>query len=142
MLKFLNIKAFAIAAAWLSASTMLFSQNLVGMKESEIVKYMSGNMLNYSIEKGVVNSNYKYLRYSTSDGMQTILFFFDDRALCKEVRLTLDRSLHTAKLRELDSVYSKKNSSEWTDTKGKKKYSITMTDDTYYYTLKYKELKK
>lgn len=142
MLKFLNIRAITIAGILLSVSAMLSSQNLVGMKESDVVKYMSGNMQNYSIEKDIVNSIHKYLRYSTNDGMQTLLFFFDDRGNCHEVRLTLDRSLHTSKLRELDSVYSRKSPSEWTDMKGKRTYSITMTDDKWYYTLKFKEIKK
>ncbi len=121
---------------------MLFSQNLVGMRESDVAKYMSGNMQNFSVEKDIVNGVHKYLRYSTNDGMQTLLFFFDEKGFCQEVRLSLDRSLHTSKVKELNSLYTVKSDSEWTDTKGKRKYSITMTDDSWYYTLKYKEIKK
>jgi hypothetical protein len=140
--KSLNIRVIAIAGIWLFVSNMLFSQNLVGMKESDVVKYMSGNMQKYSMEKDIVNDTHKYLRYSTGDGMQTLLLFFDDKGYCKEVRLNLDRSLYNSKIRELDSSYSKQSSSEWTETKGKRLYSITMTDDTWYYTLKFKEIKK
>lgn len=141
MLKFPNIRTAIVALILLSATTILYPQNLVGLREPDIVKYMKANMQNYSIDKDIVNSIHKYLKYSTGDGMQTLLVFFNDKGYCKEVRLSLDRSLYSTKVRELDSAYTKMNNSEWLEKKGRHQYRITLTDDKWYYTLKITEKK-
>jgi hypothetical protein len=129
-------------ALLLCLPAVAYSQNLVGMKEQTVIKHMSQNYANFTRENGIVNSSYKYFRYFTNDGLQTMLIFFDQNGVCKEVRLNFDRSMLTTRKKELDALYTKVNESEWLDKKGGRSYSITLTDDMWYYTLKYKEALK
>jgi len=140
--KFLSLILIVSAVILQPVSSLLFSQNVVGMKEEDVTKYMNVNEPDFSMEKGVTNSNYKYLRYATSDGLQTVLVFFNNKGVCKEVRLSLDRSLYTAKVSKLDSMYLKQSKSEWIERKGKRSYSFTLIDDKWYYTLTIKEIIK
>lgn len=141
MLKSPKIRTVIVVIILLSVTTVIYPQNLVGLREPDIAKYMKAYMQSYSIEKDIVNSLHKYLKYSTGDGMQTLLVFFNEKGYCSEVRLSLDRSLYSTKVRELDSAYTKLNNAEWLEKKGRRQYRITLTDDKWYYTLKITEKK-
>ena len=123
-------------------SQPLCSQNLVGMKEQAVIKHVSSKMADYTQETDFVNNTYKYQRYVSNDGLQTMLVFFNDKGLCHEVRLSFDRSLISSKTKELDSYYNKLEERVWTERKGSRNYTITLTDDTWYYTLKFRETAK
>jgi hypothetical protein len=128
-----------IFSALLLFSQSLFSQNLVGMKEQAVIKHVSAKMADYKQETDFVNSSYKYQRYVTNDGLQTMLVFFNDKGVCHEVRLSFDRSLYSMKTKELDSFYTRVDEKMWMEKRGARSYTITMTDDTWYYTLKFRE---
>lgn len=123
-------------------SQPLHSQNLVGMKEQAVIKHVRTNMADYIQETDFVNSTFKYQRYVSNDGLQTMLVFFNDKGICHEVRLSFDRSLIAAKTKELNSAYNKADEMVWTERKGSRSYTITLTDDTWYYTLKFRETAK
>ena len=123
-------------------SQPLQSQNLVGMKEQAVIKHVSTKMADFIQETDFVNSTFKYQRYITNDGLQTMLVFFNDKGICHEVRLSFDRSLLAAKTKELNSIYNKADEMVWTERKGSRNYTIMLTDDTWYYTLKFRETAK
>jgi hypothetical protein len=142
VLKYLDLNALLTFSVLLLLSQPLCSQNLVGMKEQAVIKHVSTKMADYTQETGFVNSTYKYQRYVSNDGLQTMLVFFTDKGVCQEVRLSFDRSLIASKTKELDSFYNKVEEKVWTEKKGARSYTITLTDDTWYYTLKFRETTK
>jgi hypothetical protein len=128
--------------ALVAVSHQLYSQNFVGMKEPAITRFMGSKMPDYTREKGIVNNSYKYMRYVSEDGRQTLLVFFNGNGICNEVRLNFDKSLYTAKMTELNSSYTKLTEFTWTEKKGGRNYAIALTDDNWYYTLKFREITK
>lgn len=142
MLKSPSIIALLTLSAILLFSQSLYSQNMVGMKEKAVIKHVSSKMTDYTQETDFVNNSYKYQRYVSNDGLQTMLVFFNDRGVCHEVRVSFDRSLITSKTKELDSSYNKVDERVWAERKGSRNYTITLTDDTWYYTLKFRETVK
>jgi hypothetical protein len=99
-------------------------------------------MTDYNQETDFVNNSYKYQRYVSDDGLQTMLVFYNDKGVCNEVRLSFDKSLISSKTKELDLYYKKVEERVWSDKKGSRSYTITLTDDTWYYTLKFRETVK
>ena len=142
MLKFPNKNALLIFSVILLLSQPLCSQNLVGMKEQAVIKHVSTKMADYNRETNFVNSSYKYQRYVSNDGLQTMLAFFNDKGVCIEVRLSFDKSLISSKTKELDSIYNRIDEKVWTQRKGSRNYKITLTDDTWYYSLRFRETAK
>ena len=123
-------------------STAGKAQNLIGMKEPEIIQYMSQNLQEFVRQKDIVNDRFNYLKYETNDGLQTMLVFLNINLMCSEVRLTFDRALLAVKTRELNDKYSKTGENIWTEIKGRKHYSISLKDDNWYYTLSIREITK
>ncbi len=131
-----------IISVLLLLSHPLNSQNLVGMKEQAVKKHVSTKMADFIQETDFVNSTFRYQRYVTNDGLQTLLVFFNDKGVCHEVRLSFDRSLLTTKMKELDTFYKKIAEMVWSENRGSRSYTITLTDDTWYYTLRFRETAK
>jgi hypothetical protein len=106
------------------------SQNLVGYKGKDILKYMKDNRseMNYN---NVVNSQYSYLKYSDNLEKQTILFFLNKDSVCKSVRIICDLSMKTEKLNELNRLYKKSGVNRWIDKKAGKDYVVEMTDGNW-----------
>lgn len=123
-------------------STAGNAQNLVGMKEPEIIQYMSHNLPVFVRQKDIVNDRFNYLKYETKDGLQTMLVFLNNKLMCSEVRVTFDRALLAAKTRELNDKYSKTGENIWTEIKGRKHYLISLKDDNWYYTISIREISK
>jgi hypothetical protein len=118
------------------------AQNYIGMTGSDIISNMDKSMQGFTRQKDVVNENFNYLKYESNDGLQTLLFFLGQKNRCVEVRLIFDKSLYSEKVKHNDDNYTKVGENRWTEKKGRKVYSITMTDDEWFYTVKIRETGK
>ena len=108
----------------------LQSQNLIGYKGKDILKYMKMNRseMNYN---NVVNSKFRYLKYSDSSENQTILFFLNADSVCKSIRIVCDKNMIPSKLKELNSQYVKRSENKWIDKRGGKSYIIEMVEGNW-----------
>ena len=112
-------------------SMNLNGQNLIGYSEKEIRQYMTDNQKNMKFQNFINNSTFKYLKYSDNDETVTALFFMNDQLLCKSVRYICDKSLKTAKTKELNTLYKKVSDNEWVEIKNGKNYKIDMKEDEW-----------
>ena len=108
----------------------LQSQNLIGYKGKDILKYMKMNRseMNYN---NVVNSKFRYLKYSDSSENQTILFFLNADSVCRSIRIVCDKNMMPSKLKELNSQYVKTGEKKWIDKHGGKSYIIEMVEGNW-----------
>lgn len=138
MLKYLKISALALVSLCGIAS----GQNLVGLKEREIIEYMAGKMPDFIKQRDVKNPHYNYLRYQTAGEDQTLLIFLDNKGKCREVRYIFEKNHRESVVREYDSTFLKVGDNLWKDKKGRKEYSIMMSDETWYYNVTIRETGK
>ena len=113
------MKIITLSAALVLICITADSQNLIGYKAEDIVKYMKENRkeMNYN---DVVNNKFSYLKYSDNLENQTILFFLGPDAVCRSERIICDVSLKSAKVREYNSQYKPIGQNKWVDRRGDK----------------------
>lgn len=99
---------------------------------------MSEKMYDFSLQRYRGSEELSLLRYVDRGERQTILFFFDDKERCLEVRLIFDRAFYREKVSRLDSLYRRIGENEWAETRGEERYSITLSDDQFYYTIRFR----
>ncbi len=133
-MKVLTVIAMAISLNLTYAE----SQNLVGRSRDEVASYMSEKMYDFSLQRYRGSEELSLLRYVDRGERQTILFFFDDKERCLEVRLIFDRAFYREKVSRLDSLYRRIGENEWAETRGEERYSITLSDDQFYYTIRFR----
>ena len=116
-----------LSSAFILICSYLQSQNLIGYKGKDILKYMKMNRseMNYN---SVVNTKFRYLKYSDSSESQTILFFLSADSICKSIRIVCDKNMMSSKLKELNSQYVNKGEKKWIDKHGGKSYIIEMME--------------
>ncbi|HAM10485.1 MAG: hypothetical protein A2X03_03600 [Bacteroidetes bacterium GWA2_40_15] len=110
------------------------SQNLVDYKADDITKYMKGNRSDMNKEK-VNNKSFRYLKYSDKNDSQTMLFFLDADSVCRNIRIVCNNNIREAKIRELDSSFSKNGKYRWIDNRSGKNYYIRLDDDEWSFTI-------
>jgi hypothetical protein len=117
------MKIITLSVAMLLICICTNSQNLIGYKEDEIMKYMKENRhdMHYN---NVVNSKFSYLKYSDSLDNQTILFFLSPESVCRSVRIICDVTMRSQMMKELDSHYLKNGENKWTDKRDGRKYLV------------------
>ena len=121
------MKIITLSAALVLICITADSQNLIGYKAEDIIKYMKVNRkeMNYN---DVVNNKFSYLKYSDNLENQTILFFLGPDAVCKSERIICDVSLKSSKVREYNSQYKPIGQNKWVDKRGDKTYIIELLD--------------
>jgi hypothetical protein len=121
------MKIITLSAALILICICTQSQNLIGYKENEIMKYMKENHsdMNYN---NVVNSKFSYLKYSDSSENQTFLFFLNPDSVCRSVRIIFDINMKSQKEKEFDSKYMKKGENKWIDKRDGKIYLIELME--------------
>jgi hypothetical protein len=121
-MKIVTLSAFLILTCFCAQS-----QNLIGYKEKDIVKYMKVNRreMNYN---NVVNSKFSYLKYSDNQENQTLLFFLNPDSVCRSVRIICDATMKAEKEKEFNSLYIKKSENRWIDKRDGKDYIIEVND--------------
>lgn len=117
------MKIITLSVAMLLICFCTNSQNLIGYKEDEIMKYMKEyrHDMNYN---NVVNSKFSYLKYSDSLDNQTILFFLSPESVCRSVRIICDVTMRSQMMKELDSHYLKTGENQWIDKRDGRKYLV------------------
>jgi len=121
------MKIITLSAALVLICITADSQNLIGYKAEDIIKYMKVNRkeMNYN---DVVNNKFSYLKYSDNLENQTILFFLGPDAVCKSERIICDISLKSSKVREYNSQYKPIGQNKWVDRRGDKTYIVELLD--------------
>jgi len=121
------MKIITLSAALMLICIYAQSQNLIGYKQKDILKYMKENRreMNYN---NVVNSQYSYLKFSDNSEDQTVLFFLNPDSVCKSVRMICDISMETEKVNELNSRYTKKGVKQWIEKRDGKEYLIELME--------------
>lgn len=118
----------------LLTSGTVSSQNLLGFRADEIRKYMTDNRSDMNIEK-VNNKSFRYLKYSDKYDTQTMLFFLDTDSVCRNIRMVCNHSIRDAKIKELDSSFSRTAKNRWIDSRSGKNYYIRLDDDEWSFTV-------
>ena len=124
------MKTFLFCSLFLVSTAFANSQNLIGCRYAEIRKYMRENEKDMSLNR-VYNNEFKYLKYSNSSDSQTTLFFLDQDSICQSVRIILEHDIKAQKIKELDTIYSKKGANKWIDSKNGKFYNVELRDDDW-----------
>jgi hypothetical protein len=121
------MKIITLSAALMLTCVCSYGQNLIGLREKEVMKYMKDNRhdMNYN---NVINSKFNYLKYSDNSENETVLFFLTPDSVCRSVRIICDESIKSQKIKELDSKYVKKGENKWIDKKGGKEYLIEIME--------------
>jgi hypothetical protein len=121
------MKIITVYAALILTCVCNYGQNLIGLREKEVMKYMKENRhdMNYN---NVINSKFNYLKYSDNSENETVLFFLTPDSVCRSVRIICDESIKSQKIKELDSKYVKKGENKWIDKKGGKEYLIEIME--------------
>ena len=121
------LKIFSLSAVLMLMCICSQSQNLIGYKEKEILKYMNENQREMNINS-VINKKFSYLKYSDNSDNQTLLFFLNTDSVCESVRIICDTSLKTKKEKEFNSLYIKSGENRWIDKRNGKDYLIEIMD--------------
>jgi len=79
----------------------------------------------------VTNDRFKYLKYSDNYDNQTLLFFLTSDSVCKSIRVICDRSIKSEKVKEFNTIYSKKDEGTWIDKREGKNYLIEIKDEEW-----------
>lgn len=124
------MKIFTLSLLLTLSGLNVTGQNLVGYNVDEIKKYMKENRREMNFEK-VINSRFKYLKYSDSGGSQTILFFLNQDSVCSSMRMICDLSVTAEKIKEFDTIYKKKDENSWIDSRNGKKYLVAIKDEKW-----------
>jgi hypothetical protein len=134
------MKFILLAALLIMSCSYAHSQNLIGYKGKDILKYMKENRreMNYN---NVVNSQYSYLKYSDNQEKQTILFFLNKDSVCKSVRIICDLSIKAEKINELNRLYRKNGENRWIDKRDGKNYAIEINDGNWSSTISIEAVK-
>jgi hypothetical protein len=124
-------KAIVSSVIILFIGIVLNGQNLIGLNEKEIRKYMADNHKNMIFQNFTNNSTFKYLKYADEEETQTMLFFLNEQMVCKTERLVCEKSLKAEKIKELNSLCKKTGDNEWTETKNGKSYLFIIKDEEW-----------
>jgi hypothetical protein len=131
------MKIFTLALYVLLTCSGIYGQNLIGLDNNEIKKYMKDNQKGFNLQDDN-NSTFKYLKYTDAGDLQTILFFLSGRSVCTEMRIICDLSLKNQKIKELDSIYSNTGNNTWTEKKNNGEYLIELKDEKWFFSINIK----
>lgn len=125
-----KMKFITLSVALFFFSICSYSQNLIGFKGKDVMKYMKANHHEMNYNK-VINNKFSYLKYSDSMDNQTILFFLNSDSICRSVRVICDMSIKPLKVRELDKMFTKSDDNKWIDKHDGKTYIIDVMDSSW-----------
>ncbi len=136
------MKIFLVPVLAFLLSVSAFGQNLIGQSEKSIKKFMKENYPTHSLQTGVVNEAYKYLKYVDEEDAETMIFFLDNKMVCSAVKLVCDNSIKSSKITEMDAKYTRSGITSWREEKKGKRYLIELINDQWFFTINIKEDKK
>jgi hypothetical protein len=109
-------------------------QNLIGYNSRDIRTYMRANRSDMNMDN-VNNKSFRYLKYSDKYDAQTILFFLTTDSVCRNIRIVCNNSIRSAKMNELDTVYSKIGEKSWIDRRSGKNYVLELVDGEWSFSI-------
>lgn len=101
----------------------LNSQILIGLKESEIVKYMEQNQKNYTLNTGF-GATPTTVKFLDTKNDRTMIFFLDNNKRCKYSKLMLDIEEWDKTMEVLNKTYTKVGDMKWNTKKDGKIYEL------------------
>ena len=117
-------------------------QNVIGMNEKSVKEFFGSNHPELSLDSGLKNEKYRYLKYTDGEvSLTTALVFFNNKGLCSSVRVIYDLSLEKRVKENLGRVYGEFGKGCWVDTSGEREVSVEFKKEEWYITVSYKELK-
>jgi hypothetical protein len=124
------MKMITLFALLSFVSGSLISQNLVGYGYDQIRLYMKENQKEMNLNP-VVNSKFRYLKYTDDMDSKTLLLFLDQDSVCVSERLVCDLSLKAEKVKELNALYEKNGDNKWISRRGGKTFDILMKSEEW-----------
>jgi hypothetical protein len=124
------MRVITFFAALFFSSCSVFGQNLVGYRYDQIRLYMKENQkeMNFS---PVVNSKFRYLKYTDDSDSKTLLFFISQDSVCMSVRLICDLGIKAQKVKEFNAIYEKNGENKWISRRDGKTYDVEMKNEEW-----------
>jgi hypothetical protein len=116
-----------------------FTQNFIGSTKDEIVKTMNEKNPGFSLDDGVVNNTYKYLKYVDKENEETWLFFLSDENICTHSKLMSDFSNLQTRKDELDKEYKPAGENKWIFINKGTTYIVELKKEEWFFTITIKK---
>ncbi|MFH2143134.1 MAG: hypothetical protein ABIJ97_11965 [Bacteroidota bacterium] len=117
------LQLLLIIATFFLLMDSLNSQILIGMKETDIIKYMEQNLKSYTLNTGF-GATPTTVKFIDSKNDRTIIFFLDDKKKCKYSKLMLDIEEWDKTIEVMNKTYSKSGELKWAVKKDGKNYEL------------------
>jgi hypothetical protein len=124
------MRGFLLFASLFLGSCSLLGQNLIGYGYDQIKLYMKDNQKEMNFAP-VVNSKYRYLKYTDDSDSKTLLFFLNPDSVCVSVRLICDLGTRIEKVKEFNTIYEKNGQNKWISRRDGKTYDVEMKDEEW-----------
>jgi hypothetical protein len=105
------------------------------MDRERIIEEMKTTNRKFSLNRGVVNPHYNYLKYENSVDEITLIFFLGDDDICTLVRMICDYSNINDMLDHLNESYKSVSKGTWEEVKQGSVYTIQLTEDEWFFTI-------
>ena len=116
-----------------------FTQNFIGSSKDEIVKMMNEKNPGFSLDDGVVNNTYKYLKYVDKENEETWLFFLSDENICTHSKLISDFSNLQTRKDELNKEYKPAGENKWIFINKGTTYIVELKKEEWFFTITIKK---
>ena len=116
-----------------------FTQNFIGSSKDEIVKMMNEKNPGFSLDDGVVNNTYKYLKYVDKENEETWLFFLSDENICTHSKLMSDFSNLQTRKDELNKEYKPAGENKWIFINKGTTYIVELKKEEWFFTITIKK---
>ena len=116
-----------------------FTQNFIGSSKDEIVKMMNEKNPGFSLDDGVVNNTYKYLKYVDKENEETWLFFLSDENICTHSKLMSDFSNLQTRKDELDKEYKPAGENKWIFINKGTTFIVELKKEEWFFTITIKK---
>jgi hypothetical protein len=123
----------------LTCSFTMDGQNFIGLHKNEIAGMLKKVNPQFKLDNSAVNHTYNYLKFVDKVSEQTILFFLSDQDECTFVRWMADYANLSDLTSMLNQNYRKIGPNSWSYTDKGKKYSVTLVEEDWYFTLSFRK---
>lgn len=121
------------------ALLLINGQNFIGMHKDNIADALKQDYPDFRLDKTNPNSTYNYLKFVDNISEQTILFFLSDDDVCTYVRWISDY----ANLNDMNGIlnrkYRKNGENSWIYSQNGKRYTVTLEEEEWYFTVNIRE---
>lgn len=119
----------------LLALTTAGAQGFIGMTEKSIRESMSRDYPGMACDNMVRNDYFRYLKYYSADGNETLLIFLDGKRRCNGVRITCGSNSYYMKMKELNERYRTEGENRWSYRTGNEEIDVNLQQEEYFFTI-------